>query len=50
VLTPEYYEAIIADLGQQNQRLVISNSKLQTKVVNLKQKAKETLRILKENI
>jgi hypothetical protein len=50
VMTPEDYEAIIADLRQKNQRLVIQNSRLQTKVQKLKQKAKETLRILKENL
>jgi hypothetical protein len=32
VPTPEYFEAIIADLMKQNQRLVIQNSILQTKV------------------
>jgi hypothetical protein len=43
VLTPEDYEAIIADLRQQNQILVIHNSILQTKVQKMKHKAKENL-------
>jgi hypothetical protein len=48
-MTPEYYEAIIADLRKQNQNLVIKNSRLKTKVQKLKKKEKESLRILKEN-
>jgi hypothetical protein len=43
VLTPEGYDAILADLRQKNKRLVIHNSRLQTKFQRLKQKEKESL-------